>query len=250
MTVLSLALSPSSSAATERYGVDLNGRPVSDLGGPGIHFIVLIFAATDCPISNRYVPEIARLNKEFSPQGVRFWWVFPNPSDHAHLVSKHNKEFAIRENSLLDVSQAMVHRANATVTPEAAVFTAGMREVYHGRIDDRYLDMKVAALSGGNQQKALIGRVLLSGARRLVLFDPTRGVDVGTKQVIYSVIRRFAEGGGSVLIYSTELSELVHLADRCLALYRGAVSGELSGAALSESALLALATGHVLEAAE
>jgi ribose transport system ATP-binding protein len=115
---------------------------------------------------------------------------------------------------------------------------------------EHYLDLKVAALSGGNQQKALIGRVLLSGARQLVLFDPTRGVDVGTKQVIYTVIRRFAEAGGSVLIYSTELAELVHLADRCLALYRGAISGELSGAALSESALLALATGHALEAAE
>ena len=115
---------------------------------------------------------------------------------------------------------------------------------------EHYLDLKVAALSGGNQQKALIGRVLLSGARQLVLFDPTRGVDVGTKQVIYTVIRRFAEAGGSVLIYSTELAELVHLADRCLALYRGAISGELSGAALSELALLALATGHALEAAE
>jgi hypothetical protein len=81
------------------------------------------------------------LNKEFSPQGVRFWWVFPNPSDNAHLVAKHNKDFAIRENSLLDVSQATTRRANATVTPEAAVFTAGMREIYHGRIDDRYLDI-------------------------------------------------------------------------------------------------------------
>ena len=138
---LCLALSLACSSATERYGVDLSGRPVSDLGGPGIHFIVLVFAATDCPISNRYVPEIARLNKEFSSQGVRFWWVFPNASDNAHLVSQHNRDFTIHENSLLDVSQATTRRANATVTPEAAIFTADMREVYHGRIDDRYLDI-------------------------------------------------------------------------------------------------------------
>jgi hypothetical protein len=138
---LSLTLSLSCSPATERYGVDLSGRPVSDLGGPGIHFVVLVFAATDCPISNRYVPEIARLNREFSPQGVRFWWVFPNPSDNAKLVSQHKKDFAIHENSLLDVFQATTKRANATITPEAAVFTAGMHEVYHGRIDDRYLDI-------------------------------------------------------------------------------------------------------------
>ena len=120
---LCLALSLACSSATERYGVDLSGRPVSDLGGPGIHFIVLVFAATDCPISNRYVPEIARLNKEFSSQGVRFWWVFPNASDNAHLVSQHNRDFTIHENSLLDVSQATTRRANATVTPEAAIFT-------------------------------------------------------------------------------------------------------------------------------
>jgi hypothetical protein len=81
------------------------------------------------------------LNKEFSPQGVRFWWVFPNQSDNAHVVSQHNKDFAIHENSLLDVSQSTVQRAHATETPEAAVFTADMREVYHGRIDDRYLDI-------------------------------------------------------------------------------------------------------------
>jgi ribose transport system ATP-binding protein len=114
----------------------------------------------------------------------------------------------------------------------------------------RYLDLRLSALSGGNQQKALIGRVLLSGARILVMFDPTRGVDVGTKQVIYEAIRRFARGGGAVLIYSTEIPELVGLCDRCLAIYRGAVAGSLDRASFSEQALLAMATGHVAEAAE
>jgi len=55
--VLFLALSASCSAATERYGVDLSSRPISDLSGAGIKFVVVVFAATDCPISNRYVPE-------------------------------------------------------------------------------------------------------------------------------------------------------------------------------------------------
>jgi hypothetical protein len=128
-------------AAPLDLGLDLKGNPIRELAGAGVRVVVLIFAATDCPISNRYVPEIARLNKEFSPQGVRFWWVFPNPSDNAHLISKHNRDFKISENSLLDVSQATTKRANVTITPEAAVFTAGMREVYHGRIDDRYLDI-------------------------------------------------------------------------------------------------------------
>jgi len=139
--MLVLSLSAPSSASTERYGVDLEGRPVSDLAGPGVRFVVLVFAASDCPISNRYVPEIARLNKEYSSQGVRFWWVFPNGEDTAPMVSQHIREFAIHEDVLLDRDQTLMKRAGVTVTPEAAVFTADLREVYHGRIDDRYLDI-------------------------------------------------------------------------------------------------------------
>src|SRR5262249_15545933 len=102
----------------------------------------------------------------------------------------------------------------------------------------------IGALSGGNQQKALLARVLLSGARVLVLFDPARGVDVGTKQVIYGVIRDFAAGGGSVLVYSTELDELVQLVDRCLVMYRGRIVEEMAGEILTEDRLVALASGH------
>jgi len=139
--LLFLSLSAVCPAATERYGVDLDGKPVSNLAGPGIRLVVLVFAASDCPISNRYIPEIARLNREFSSRGVRFWWVFPNPADDAQVVKQHNRDFQIHEDALLDVTQSLVKRANVTVTPEVAVFTAGMQEIYRGRIDDRYLSL-------------------------------------------------------------------------------------------------------------
>jgi hypothetical protein len=139
--MLLLSVAAAWSASTARFGIDLDGKPVNDLAGPGVRVVVLLFAASDCPISNRYVPEIARLNKEFSSQGVRFWWVFPNPEDTASVVSQHLRDFAIHEDALLDPDQALVKRANATTTPEAAVFTADLREIYHGRIDDRYLDI-------------------------------------------------------------------------------------------------------------
>ena len=102
-------------------------------------------------------------------------------------------------------------------------------EIRRVQLAERLLNLRISALSGGNQQKALIMRVLLSGARTLILFDPTRGVDVGTKQVIYDVIRRFAQEGGSVLIYSTELPELVKLSNRCLVMYRGRIAGRALG---------------------
>jgi AhpC/TSA family protein len=130
--------------AARPLGYDLNGQPIRDLGGPGIRVVVLIFATTDCPISNRYVPEVARLSQEFSVRGVRFWWVFPDPEDKPAAIAKHNREFAIHESTLRDSSQEMVRSAHVTITPEAAMFlVAGeqLHEVYHGRIDDQYISL-------------------------------------------------------------------------------------------------------------
>lgn len=108
----------------------------------------------------------------------------------------------------------------------------------------RYLGFAIADLSGGNQQKALIARVLATGARTLLLFDPTRGVDVGTKASIYAAIRAFAQEGGSVLFYSSELPELVQLVDRCLVLYAGRLSNVFSHAEIDERILVTAMTGH------
>src|SRR5208282_2674251 len=104
--------------------------------------VVLIFAATDCPISNRYIPEIQRLHDEYATKGVAVWWVFSNPSDTLSVVRKHGEDFSIHTPTLIDSKQELVTMAHVSVTPEAAVFTVEngkLREVYHGRIDDRYI---------------------------------------------------------------------------------------------------------------
>ena len=122
--------------------MDLEGHPIFGLASPGTRVVVLIFAASDCPISNRYVPEVERLSRHFARQGVRFWWVFPNPGDTAAVVSGHLRAYAISDAAVLDVRQALVRRAQVRVTPEAAVFLVrggALREVFHGRIDDRFL---------------------------------------------------------------------------------------------------------------
>jgi len=113
----------------------------------------------------------------------------------------------------------------------------------------RYLGFAIGDLSGGNQQKALIARVLATGARTLLLFDPTRGVDVGTKASIYAAIRAFTDEGGSVLFYSSELPELVQLADRCLVLYGGRLATTFPRDRIDEQRLVTAMTGH-LEAQE
>ena len=111
---------------------------------------------------------------------------------------------------------------------------------------ERYLSVPVGALSGGNQQKALLARALMTGARCLVLFDPARGVDVGTKQSIYAMMREFVAQGGGIIFYSSELSELVELSSRCVAIYDGRIVAELEGDALNEESLVAAAHGTPL----
>ncbi|MBP2551107.1 ribose transport system ATP-binding protein [Neorhizobium galegae] len=108
----------------------------------------------------------------------------------------------------------------------------------------RYLNFAISDLSGGNQQKVLIARCLATGAKTLLLFDPTRGVDVGTKQSIYAAIRAFAEEGGSVLFYSSELPEIVQLASRCMAFYGGQIFDSFEGAAINEQDIVAAMVGH------
>ena len=82
--------------------------------------------------------------------------------------------------------------------------------------------LPVASLSGGNQQKVVIGKWLMTGPRIILLNDPTRGIDVGTKQEIYALLRRLADAGAAIVFYSTDYAELIGCCDRVLVLYDGA----------------------------
>lgn len=114
------------------------------LAAPGVRIDVFYFAATDCPISNRYVPEIQRLDREYASQGVRVWWIYPNPTDDSAAIAHHRVEFGITGRIFPDPPESAVSLAHATITPEAAVFVVDsgeLREVYRGRIDDRYISI-------------------------------------------------------------------------------------------------------------
>ena len=91
---------------------------------------------------------------------------------------------------------------------------------------------------GGNQQKLVIAKWLMRKPRIILLNDPTRGIDVGTKQEIYVLLRRLADDGAAVLLYSTDYDELIGLCDKVLVLYDGAVKRTLAGAEITERALI------------
>jgi ABC-type sugar transport system ATPase subunit len=106
--------------------------------------------------------------------------------------------------------------------------------------------MTVDALSGGNQQKVVLGKWLEASPRVLLLDDPTRGVDIGAKREIYRLIRRMSGEGQIVLVTSTELPELCELADRIVVLYRGRAVGEFGPGEANPGRLLhAVNTGQL-----
>jgi ABC-type sugar transport system ATPase subunit len=97
------------------------------------------------------------------------------------------------------------------------------------------------SLSGGNQQKVVIGRWLDSESRVLILCEPTHGVDVGAKVEIYTIIEDLCQAGAGVLMISSEIPELAAICDRVLVLYRGTIAGELGGSQVSQEHILSLA---------
>ena len=102
---------------------------------------VLIFVSVDCPVSNRYAPEIKRLHDEFAARGVRLRLVYPNPLDSETAIGRHLQDFGYPPIAERDRDHRLVKLAGATVTPEAAVFDARQRLVYRGRIDNRFVEL-------------------------------------------------------------------------------------------------------------
>ncbi|MEM5383832.1 sugar ABC transporter ATP-binding protein [Paraburkholderia phymatum] len=108
------------------------------------------------------------------------------------------------------------------------------RSIEQMEVNPRALYKPCLSFSGGNQQKIAMAKWLLTQSRVWLMFDPTRGIDVGTKHQIFVLMRAFAAAGGSVLFYSTDVPELVNVCDRVTVVYRGRHAGELEGDALTE----------------
>jgi peroxiredoxin len=130
-------LTHAASAGVPGPACDLQGNPVDPLRHIKGRAVVLIFLAIDCPICNKYAPEIRRLHDEYSSKGVKIWVVYPDPDTLPKSILRHQAEYHLPPQALLDPTHSLVGLSQATVTPEAAVFLPDRRLVYHGRIDNR-----------------------------------------------------------------------------------------------------------------
>jgi hypothetical protein len=123
---------------------DPEGRLVDPfLAAENSRAVVFLFASVDCPVSNRYAPEVQRLHAAFAPRRVAFWLVYPNPADTPDAVREHLKAYSYPVHALLDPRHDLVKLTKVTITPEAAVFRPDRSLAYHGRIDDRFVSLGV-----------------------------------------------------------------------------------------------------------
>jgi D-xylose transport system ATP-binding protein len=135
------------------------------------------------------------------------------------------------------------------LTSEDAETAAGERAAGELKIKTTSVFTIAGTLSGGNQQKVVLAKWLLTNPRVLFLDEPTRGIDVGAKQEIYAQIQRLAEKGLAIILVSSELPEVLGLSDRVIVLHEGRVTGEFTRAEATPEAVMSCATGHARQAA-
>jgi hypothetical protein len=119
---------------------DLQGRSIDPFGDVKARAVILVFVCTDCPIANRYAPEIERLYELYRQRGIVFWLVYADPRDDAGKIQKHLSDYRYKIAAIRDPHHRLVRQCKVTKTPEAALITPNGKQVYRGRIDDRNTD--------------------------------------------------------------------------------------------------------------
>lgn len=126
---------------------DLEGRLIDPFQPANVKARVFIFLSNECPIANRYAPEIRRLYAQFASNAIPFWLVHPDPGETVASIAKHMKDYQLTCGVLRDPQHVLVKRSKVRMTPEAAVFGADGRLLYHGRIDNWYVDFGKARVA-------------------------------------------------------------------------------------------------------
>ena len=145
---------------------------------------------------------------------------------------------SIRDNLVLAAASDLSNRGVIDLAKERIAIDEAVEKL---QIKVNDLDAPVRTLSGGNQQKVVIGKWLMKEPRILLLNDPTRGIDVGTKQEMYRLLRELAQTGIAILFYSTDYEELIGMCDRVVVCYGGKLIRELKGTDLNEHNLITAA---------
>jgi thiol-disulfide isomerase/thioredoxin len=161
IVVLCLVSSPLTSSS-QSFATDLEGKPADPFRAAQGKVVVLIFVRTDCPVSNRYAPTIQQLSAHNTDKAA-FFLVYPSKKETSETIRKHDRDFGYALAALHDPQHILVKQSHAQITPEAAVFDANRRLVYHGRIDNLYEDFGHARKTATTHELADAIRAAIAG---------------------------------------------------------------------------------------
>jgi ribose transport system ATP-binding protein len=167
-------------------------------------------------------------------------YLIPEDRKHAGLIL----DSSIAENIVL-ASLPSVSRAN--LVDAGNVQRVAQEQQKSLRIKAPSVDVRAGALSGGNQQKVVLGKWLCMQPKLIIFDEPTRGVDAGSKSEIYALMRKLADQGVAILMISSDMEEVIGVSDRVAVMHEGAIAGILERDALSEASIMHLAVGETAE---
>ncbi len=150
-------------------------------------------------------------------------------------------DLAIADNVALAQLPALARRGLVSRPAEIALAEDQRRRL---NIRAPNVEVEVLSLSGGNQQKVVLGKWLSMKPRAIIFDEPTRGIDVGAKREIYDILRALADAGVAILMISSDMEEVIGVSDRIAVMHEGRISGTLERDDFSEHNILELAVGH------
>jgi ribose transport system ATP-binding protein len=189
-----------------------------------------ILAGSDRPAAGQLLVDGRPVAFRHPADAIRAGLVYV-PADRAEALLMQR---SVRENVSLPFRTRLRNWGLINLRSERATVNRAVEKLH---IDAR-AGNEVRRLSGGNQQKVTIARWVAGGVSTMLCFDPTRGIDIRTKQQIYVLLRDLAEAGAAVLLYTSELKEIQLVCDRAIVIFGGRVVAELDAATADEAALL------------
>jgi ribose transport system ATP-binding protein len=149
-------------------------------------------------------------------------------------------DFSVRENVTLPALDRYATHGLVSVAKERIGATAICNQLH---VKASSIEIKTANLSGGNQQKVVLAKWLALGPKVLIVDEPTRGIDVGAKAEIYTLLRHLAQAGVAIVMISSDMEEILNMSDRVAVMHEGAITGTLVRAECTEEAIMRLAVG-------
>jgi ribose transport system ATP-binding protein len=222
-------------AATNLRDVSFDLYPGEVLGlvaleGQGQDELFDILSGAERQVGGELVIDGAAVTFRHPADAIRAGLVYV-PADRAEALLMQR---SVRENIALPFSARLGSWGLIGVRRERRAVDGAIRTL---QIDTRAAS-EVSRLSGGNQQKVTIARWVAGGVKTMLCFDPTRGIDIGTKQQIYRLLRDLASAGAAVLLYTSELTEIQLACDRAIVIFGGRVVAEMPAADADEPTLL------------